>query len=256
MDVQSVFKLKVRGTYYSQRDNAKGNEKLSYPMQTVRLSEGNLEKAISILKHKALPILLRKLDSRFVRVREVFIEETIPETKGATLQFLPEVQRVRLMGRTDLSKFVKMKKIDLNPQVYPTIQSLRDAILLALESPEAYLRNKNKAEKNAGQVSDLFELNPELDETNEDVPTPTQTPPTPDQQLTKDKLIKKAKELGIKGVSKQWGIDKIISAINSKITESTLIETEDDETTIDPMAPIITEGPATVQTSTDIIDSL
>jgi len=196
---EAIFEVTVSGTYISE-DSATGKKvRRQYPSQKIRIEESNLAVAVPSIKKHFLPVVLKKLDTSFVRVRTVFVEETRPITKGANLEFLPEEQRVRLMSRADLIKFARVKKIDLVADYYPTTQALRDALHLGLQSPKKLALKQERDGKTMGAHSRMLALNPQL----AGGAAPVDKPP-----VSKEELIEIAKGLGIKATA-AWGEDTI-----------------------------------------------
>lgn len=162
MNTDAIFEVTVTGTYQALREGSKGRDTLHFPEQKIKVPAESLEKVISILKFSILPMVLRKLNPRFSRVREVIIEETKAVTVGASFAHLSDTKKVRLMSRSQLEKFCVIHQLPVITDIFPTTQALRDAILMAMESPEAFLKRQARAQNKQGSLKSIMDLNPSL----------------------------------------------------------------------------------------------
>lgn len=220
MNQEAIFKVTAEGTYRTRKSGGSSSEVLHYEEVTVRIKQDDLPYAIAILKNTLLPQIIRKKDPRFAKVREVFIQDTVPETEGLSLIHLTEEQQVCLYGKSDLELYITRKRLPVNPVYYNTVQDLRKAVQQAVQSPGLFKIKQERSGKNMAQSVSVADLNADL-LAGDDNPQPTGDTPS-----EKDVLVARAKELGVKGVSKAWGIPKLKAAIEeaSQPAESTVTD--------------------------------
>ena len=208
MNMDPTFEVTVYGTYAAQREHGQGREVTPYGDVKLRLPLSKLERTVGICKRKFLPMILTKLDPKFLRVRTVFVKEAVPvdgNNSGVNFDYLPEDVRIRLYSRSQLETFIISKRLPISVAKYPTLQSLKEATQMAINSPEVFKKRKQKTEQDSGDMADLLKLNPELvTGASASAASAAST-----EIADKEEIIKQLKQFGVKGVNKKWSLKKL-----------------------------------------------
>ena len=118
-----------------------------------------LDRALSIVKHKVLPKLLRMQDQTFTRYRTIYITN-VETPDGMSIPL--EKKFIRLMNRQQLTAFIESNGLPINVDSYGTLDEIRQAIQDAMDNPDRYAQKAILKKADTDLDKQLVALNPAL----------------------------------------------------------------------------------------------
>lgn len=169
---EARYLVTIEGQYYGMENGHKA--KKFYSIE-VKMTEGMMEKPLSIIKNQVLPIMLPKKYPDYKRYRTYQMVRVIDlKSDGG------KVSKVELMGYEQLIDYIKFHELPIEYELYLTTNELRGAILRQKNDEEGFkVEQEKRREALSEQIStqtDLAELNEDLDLGGENLTSPTFNP--------------------------------------------------------------------------------
>lgn len=146
-----VFTVNMEGTYYASTPHGKVSKPYTI---TVRLPGECMDRAMSVIKNKLLTPLLSKKYEDYSGYRTYSIVD-ISAPKGVELK----TNNIRLMKRTQLKSYIDSRDLNVDDTLYPKMQDLREAIMMAEEDPKRYATHEAALRESAELDNMLGDLN-------------------------------------------------------------------------------------------------
>lgn len=152
------FKVKVAGEYIARATQVGvGKQIRTYEIE---VNIPSMDCALSVIKNKMLTPILSKKYHDYSSYRTYHIVEVAPldEASAAALKKV----NVRYMGRENLLRRIDEENLPVDPDLYPDLFKLREAVIHAGTDPEGYLKKLALRRGDLELEVQLAQLNPEL----------------------------------------------------------------------------------------------
>jgi hypothetical protein len=146
------YEVLVRGEYHARLDEKR---KVAKPFElTVKLPA--LDKALSVLRRKLLPVLLTKKDPQFVAVRTADIVDVKPLSPTT-----PESQNLQFMSRPKLLQYIAEYSVPLDPRLdeYKDTVALRDAVMDHRANPRGFEEREARRRADRAETAAVLAMN-------------------------------------------------------------------------------------------------
>lgn len=154
------FRIKIFGEYIA-RTGETGKDRVvkNYECEAILPS---MDSALSVIKNKILYPLLSKKYSDFISFRTYHIKTVQPLGPKSVL----ESRRIEIkyMDREALLDLISEKNLPVDPEYYPSLITLREAVELASEDPQGYIKRFERQKGDLELDRELAKLNPNLSE--------------------------------------------------------------------------------------------
>lgn len=158
----SIYEVTVAGEYYSSRHGQKGVSRYEL---TVKLDEQAKDQGfLGVIRKNILNRALRAKYPDYKRFRTHYITGVLDITDPGKPKSINELS---YMDRKTIIKFILTKKLPIEPNLYPEISDLRQAVRDYRNNKEQFLLLQEKRSKTKGKELNVAravdELNPDLD---------------------------------------------------------------------------------------------